>query len=95
MGTDAGIQRAHPSPGHELQELCTRAGGEGATDISALDCTRSYLQEFERVLEISPDGATTTAALVEAYPASGRLIAAQLGPKVAKGEMTWGWASPT
>jgi hypothetical protein len=34
--------------------------------------------------------AATTAALVERYPESGMLIAAQIGPKVAKGEMTWG-----
>ena len=69
-------------PGHRLPGT--------ATDSSALEYTRSYLQEFERVLEISADGAATTAALVAAYPASGMLIAAQLGPKVAKGEMTWG-----
>ncbi|MDN4639808.1 MBL fold metallo-hydrolase [Agreia sp. PsM10] len=59
-------------------------------DASGIDYTRSYLEEFERVLERSEDGASATAALVEAYPNSGMLIAAQLGPKVAKGEMTWG-----
>lgn len=61
-----------------------------ANDASAIDYTRTYLLEFERVLEASPDGASVTAALVEKYPNSGMLIAAQLGPKVAKGEMTWG-----
>ena len=61
-----------------------------ANDASAIDYTRTYLRDFERLLEASADGAATTAALVEAYPESGMLIAAQLGPKVAKGEMTWG-----
>jgi len=61
-----------------------------ANDASGIDYTRQYLQDFERILEHSPDGASATAALVESYPESGMLIAAQIGPKVAKGEMTWG-----
>jgi glyoxylase-like metal-dependent hydrolase (beta-lactamase superfamily II) len=61
-----------------------------ANDASAIDYTRNYLRDFERILDSSADGAATTAALVEAYPASGMLIAAELGAKVAKGEMTWG-----
>lgn len=61
-----------------------------ANDSSALEYTREYLLKFESVLAVSADGAATTAALIEAYPASGMLIAANLGPKVAKGEMTWG-----
>lgn len=61
-----------------------------ANDASALEYTRSYLQRFEQILSESADGAATTEALVSAYPNSGMLIAAQLGPKVAKGEMTWG-----
>lgn len=68
--------------GHRLPET--------ANDASAIEYTRTYLRDFERILAGSPDGAATTAALIEAYPASGMLIAAQLGPKVAKGEMTWG-----
>ncbi|MEP6479730.1 MAG: MBL fold metallo-hydrolase [Rhodoglobus sp.] len=63
---------------------------DSANDASALEYTRAYLQKFEQVLAASADGAATTAALVEAYPASGMLIAATIGPKVAKGEMTWG-----
>jgi hypothetical protein len=35
-------------------------------------------------------GAALTAALVARYPDAGMLIAAQIGAKVAKGEMTWG-----
>lgn len=61
-----------------------------ANDASALEYTKTYLQEFEEILSASADGAATTAALTEAYPNSGMLIAATIGPKVAKGEMTWG-----
>lgn len=61
-----------------------------ANDASALTYTRDYLVTFEQVLADAADGAATTAALIEAYPQSGMLIAAQLGPKVAKGEMAWG-----
>ncbi|KQR39730.1 MBL fold metallo-hydrolase [Microbacterium sp. Leaf159] len=61
-----------------------------ANDASAIDYTKAYLLEFESILERSADGAETTAALIDAFPDSGMLIAAQLGPKVAKGEMTWG-----
>jgi len=38
----------------------------------------------------APDGATATGELLKAYPQAGMQIAAQLGPKVAKGEMAWG-----
>ncbi|WP_374854222.1 MBL fold metallo-hydrolase [Herbiconiux liangxiaofengii] len=69
-------------PGHRLPGT--------ATDASAVGYTRDYLVNFEQVLERSTDGAATTAALVDGYPESGMLIAAQIGPKVAKGEMTWG-----
>lgn len=61
-----------------------------ANDVSALEYTRTYLEEFEIILNASADGAATTAALVDTYPNSGMLIAATVGPKVAKGEMTWG-----
>ena len=61
-----------------------------ANDSTAIDYTRSYLQEFERILARSANAAAVTAALIESYPNSGMLIAAQIGPKVAKGEMTWG-----
>lgn len=68
--------------GHRLPET--------PNDISAIEYTRDYLATFERLVAQSPDGAAVTAALVEHYPDSGMLIAAQIGPKVAKGEMTWG-----
>ncbi|MCI9857039.1 MBL fold metallo-hydrolase [Microbacterium proteolyticum] len=59
-------------------------------DVRAIDYTREYLANFESLVVPSPDGAAITAALVDRYPESGMLIAAQIGPKVAKGEMTWG-----
>ncbi|MEV7135930.1 MBL fold metallo-hydrolase [Arthrobacter sp. NPDC093128] len=61
-----------------------------ANDATCIDYTRSYLQEFERILARSADAAAVTAGLIERYPNAGMLIAAQIGPKVAKGEMTWG-----
>ncbi|MER7447310.1 MBL fold metallo-hydrolase [Microbacterium sp. NPDC097977] len=69
-------------PGHRLPD--------SATDAGAIDYTRTYLQSFEAILDQSTDAAAVTAALVERYPSAGMLIAAQIGPKVAKGEMTWG-----
>ncbi|WP_239498563.1 MBL fold metallo-hydrolase [Microbacterium sp. PM5] len=69
-------------PGHRLPGT--------ATDVTAIEYTRSYLQTFEEILASSADGAAVTAALTERYPTSGMLIAAQIGPKVAKGEMSWG-----
>ncbi|MEO7017056.1 MAG: MBL fold metallo-hydrolase [Leifsonia sp.] len=69
-------------PGHRLPG--------SATDASAIDYTRSYLQAFEEIIADSDDGAAATEALVQRYPGSGMLIAAQIGPKVAKGEMSWG-----
>ncbi|MBZ4488449.1 MBL fold metallo-hydrolase [Microbacterium sp. cx-55] len=59
-------------------------------DTTAIDHTRDYLRNFETILEESADAAAVTAALIAAYPEAGMLIAAQIGPKVAKGEMTWG-----
>ncbi|MHA7304960.1 hypothetical protein ACX80E_06910 [Arthrobacter sp. TMN-49] len=61
-----------------------------ANDATGITYTRTYLQDFERFLSTAADAATATAALVEKYPNSGMLIAAQVGPKVATGEMTWG-----
>lgn len=69
-------------PGHRLPNT--------ATDSSAIAYTRSYLEAFEVIVKDSADGAAATAALLERYPSAGMHIAAQIGPKVAKGEMTWG-----
>ncbi|MER5975169.1 MBL fold metallo-hydrolase [Streptomyces sp. NPDC001857] len=69
-------------PGHRLP---------GApADASAITATRDYLVAFEEELDKAADGAALTEALVARYPDNGMLIAAQLGAKVAKGEMKWG-----
>ena len=45
---------------------------------------------FEKTIEASADAAEAEASLVAAYPDAGLKIAAGIGTKVAKGEMTWG-----
>ncbi|MEU5633147.1 MBL fold metallo-hydrolase [Streptomyces rishiriensis] len=69
-------------PGHRLPGT--------AADVSAVSATRDYLVAFEEELGRAADGAALTEALVERYPGNGMLIAAQIGAKVAKGEMKWG-----
>lgn len=59
-------------------------------DTTAIAHTRDYLERFEGILAESADAESVTKALIAAYPDAGMLIAAQIGPKVAKGEMTWG-----
>jgi len=69
-------------PGHRLP---------GApADVSAVTATRDYLVAFDEELAKAADGAALTEALVRRYPGHGMLIAAQIGAKVAKNEMTWG-----
>ncbi|WP_371667338.1 MBL fold metallo-hydrolase [Streptomyces sp. NBC_00289] len=69
-------------PGHRLP---------GApADATAIGNTRAYLVAFEEELAKAADGAALTDALVKRYPDNGMLIAAQIGAKVAKGEMKWG-----
>ncbi|MER6184224.1 MBL fold metallo-hydrolase [Streptomyces sp. NPDC001652] len=69
-------------PGHRLPGT--------AADASAITATRDYLVAFEEELGKAADGAALTEALIARYPDNGMLIAAQLGVKVAKGEMKWG-----
>ncbi|MFF3965596.1 MBL fold metallo-hydrolase [Streptomyces griseorubiginosus] len=69
-------------PGHRLPGT--------AADASAITATRDYLVAFEEELGRAADGAALTEALVKRYPDNGMLIAAQIGAKVAKGEMKWG-----
>jgi glyoxylase-like metal-dependent hydrolase (beta-lactamase superfamily II) len=69
-------------PGHRLPAT--------ATDASAITATRDYLLAFEEELDKAADGAALTDALLKRYPDNGMLIAAQIGAKVAKGEMKWG-----
>ncbi|MDX3517705.1 MBL fold metallo-hydrolase [Streptomyces scabiei] len=61
-----------------------------AADASAITATRDYLTAFEEELAKAADGAALTEALIKRHPDHGMLIAAQIGAKVAKGEMTWG-----
>jgi len=69
-------------PGHRLPGT--------PADASAIAGTRDYLVAFDEELAKAADGAALTAALVSRYPGHGMLIAAQIGAKVAKGEMSWG-----
>jgi glyoxylase-like metal-dependent hydrolase (beta-lactamase superfamily II) len=69
-------------PGHRLPGT--------PADASAITATRDYLLAFEAELGEAADAAALTDALVKRYPDNGMLIAAQIGAKVAKGEMTWG-----
>lgn len=69
-------------PGHRLPGT--------PADASAIAATRAYLLAFEEELDNAADGASLTEALVKRYPDNGMLIAAQIGAKVAKGEMKWG-----
>lgn len=66
-----------------------RAAG-APTDTTAIRHTREYLERFQGLVATSPHGAALEAALIAAYPDAGLAIAAGLGSKVAKGEMTWG-----
>lgn len=70
------------APGHRLPGT--------AADATAIAGTREYLTTFEKELANAADGAALTDALVKRYPDHGMLIAAQIGAKVAKGEMKWG-----
>ncbi|WP_413805761.1 MBL fold metallo-hydrolase [Streptomyces sp. OE57] len=69
-------------PGHRLPTT--------TVDASPIAYTRDYLTAFEAELDKADSGEALTNALVARYPDAGMLIAAQLGAKVAKGEITWG-----
>ncbi|WP_086784429.1 MBL fold metallo-hydrolase [Streptomyces caniscabiei] len=78
----AALQPELVVPGHRLPNT--------PADASAITATRDYLLAFEEELGKAADGAALTEALVARYPDNGMLIAAQIGAKVAKGEMEWG-----
>jgi glyoxylase-like metal-dependent hydrolase (beta-lactamase superfamily II) len=61
-----------------------------AGDAGAIAYTRDYIATFRRIVAAAADGAAATDELLKAYPQAGMQIAAQLGPKVVKGEMAWG-----
>ena len=56
----------------------------------ALKNREAILQVAHDVLAESADASQAEAALLATYPDAGLQIAAGLGTKVAKGEMTWG-----
>jgi glyoxylase-like metal-dependent hydrolase (beta-lactamase superfamily II) len=60
------------------------------TDLTAITHTRDYLREFEQIVAEAPDADAAKDKLLAAHPDAGLVIAADLGTKVAKGEMTWG-----
>ncbi|WP_410638549.1 MBL fold metallo-hydrolase [Amycolatopsis sp. lyj-346] len=60
------------------------------TDPTAIRYTREYLRFFEKTVTDAADAAAAEESLLAAYPDAGLKIAASLGTKVAKGEMTWG-----
>ncbi|WP_304450655.1 MBL fold metallo-hydrolase [Nocardiopsis sp. YSL2] len=76
------LEPAFAVPGHRLPT--------GTLDASPIAYTRDYLTAFEAELDKADSGEDLTNAMVALYPDSGMLIAAQLGAKVAKGEMSWG-----
>ncbi|MCX4766940.1 MBL fold metallo-hydrolase [Streptomyces sp. NBC_01275] len=76
------LDPAFAVPGHRLPTT--------TVDASPIAYTRDYLTAFEVEADKADSGEALTKALVALYPDSGMLIAAQLGAKVAKGEMTWG-----
>ncbi|SDT76866.1 MBL fold metallo-hydrolase [Actinoplanes derwentensis] len=78
----AALQPELVVPGHRLPGT--------AADLSAVTGTRDYLVAFEEELAKAADGPALIEALTSRYPKHGMLIAAQIGAKVAKGEMSWG-----
>src|SRR3954454_10931025 len=60
------------------------------TDLTAIAHTRDYLELFEKTVAASANAEEAEGSLLAAYPDAGLKIAASLGTKVAKGEMTWG-----
>ncbi|MDQ0956661.1 glyoxylase-like metal-dependent hydrolase (beta-lactamase superfamily II) [Streptomyces sp. B4I13] len=82
LGEMAALNPELVVPGHRLPGT--------AADPTAITATRDYLLAFEEELGKAADGAALAEALVRRYPDNGMLIAAQIGAKVAKGEMKWG-----
>jgi glyoxylase-like metal-dependent hydrolase (beta-lactamase superfamily II) len=78
----AALQPQLVVPGHRLPQA--------ATDASAIAYTREYLTFFEQAIPQAQDAQALKVRLLERYPDSGMLIAADIGAKVAKGEMQWG-----
>ncbi|MGO7422456.1 MBL fold metallo-hydrolase [Rhizobium ruizarguesonis] len=63
---------------------------EAATDLSAVEHTKSYLLAFEEELAKAADSTALKAAMEARFPGLGMGVALDIGSKVAKGEMKWG-----
>ncbi|WP_328614064.1 MBL fold metallo-hydrolase [Amycolatopsis sp. NBC_00355] len=63
---------------------------DAPTDPTAIRHTGEYLRFFEKTVAEAGDATAAEERLLAAYPDAGLKIAASLGTKVAKGEMTWG-----
>lgn len=63
---------------------------DSLTDTSSIRHTREYLRFFDKAVAEAPDAAAAEQALLAQYPDAGMTLAAQLGTKVAKGEISWG-----
>ncbi|TPI25789.1 MBL fold metallo-hydrolase [Mesorhizobium sp. B3-2-1] len=78
----AAIKPAVVVPGHMTPEA--------ATDISAVEHTKTYLLAFEEELAKAADAAALKAAMEARFPNLGMGVALDIGAKVVKGEMKWG-----
>jgi len=61
-----------------------------ATDLSAVEHTKTYLLAFEEELAKAADAAALKAVMEARFPNLGMGVALDIGSKVAKGEMKWG-----
>ena len=61
-----------------------------ATDASAINHTKSYLNAFEEELSKAKDSGALKAAMEARFPNLGMGVALDIGAKVATGEMKWG-----
>lgn len=78
----AALQPKLVVPGHRLPEA--------AADAGTIRYTRDYLTFFANAIDGAADAAALKDTLVERYPSAGMLISADIGSKVAKGEIQWG-----
>jgi len=61
-----------------------------ATDLTAVEHTKAYLQAFEEELAKAKDAAALKTAMEARFPGLGMGVALDIGSKVATGEMKWG-----
>lgn len=59
------------------------------TDVSVIDFTKTYLQNFERAVKASNNSQTLIATMQKTYPKLVGIDSLELGAKVVKGEMVW------